>query len=145
MARLCKVLEGALRREPGGDSDEGIRLVARQVGYAGGVGGDMARLVGLALGRREVGYVENAIGVLVRVDALGGQRLDVAEDAVAEAEGFVERLELVVVVVDEARIGKVDGEDADALGGCVFGGSAGGFRCAAAAGGEQRAASSAAG
>ena len=105
----------------------------------------MARLVGLALGRREVGYVENAIGVLVRVDALGGQRLDVAEDAVAEAEGFVERLELVVVVVDEARIGKVDGEDADALGGCVFGGSAGGFRCAAAAGGEQRAASSAAG
>jgi hypothetical protein len=69
----------------------------------------------LAARRVDIGNVQDAKGILVGVDALCGQRLDVVEDIVAEAEGLVERLKLVVVVVDEVGIGKVDGKDGDAL------------------------------
>lgn len=64
----------------------------------------------------EVGDVEDAIRVGADVDALGGEGLDVAQDAVLEGDGVVERVEAVVVVGDGVGVGEVDGEDADALG-----------------------------
>jgi hypothetical protein len=67
----------------------------------------------------DIGYVEYAVGILVLVDALGGQRLDVAQDAVLECEGLVERRELVVGVVNLRRVREVNGENTNALGGCV--------------------------
>jgi hypothetical protein len=66
----------------------------------------------------EIRYVEDAVRVGV-VGALGGEGLDVVGDAVGEGDAGVERVELVVVVVDCVRVGKVDGEDTNALGSCA--------------------------
>ena len=78
----------------------------------------MLLLLALALIAGEVGDVEQAIWVGA-VDALGGEGLDVAVDLVLEGNALVERVELVVVVVDGGGVGEVDGEDADALGSCA--------------------------
>jgi hypothetical protein len=67
----------------------------------------------------EIGYEEYAVWILVVVDALGGQGLDVAEDAILERVGRIQSFELVVVVVDGSRVRKVNGEDTDPLSGCV--------------------------
>ena len=79
----------------------------------------MVSFLVLAARREDIGYVEYAVGILVLVNALGGQRLDVAQDAVLEGEGLVERRKLVVVVIDLRRVWEVDGEDTNALSGCV--------------------------
>lgn len=78
----------------------------------------MLLLLTLALIAGEIGDVEKAVGIGA-VDALGGQGLDVAVDLVLEGDALVERVELVVVVVDGGGVGEVDGEDADALGSCA--------------------------
>ena len=67
----------------------------------------------------EIGDVEDAVGILVGIDAFGGQGLDVVEDAVLERDGVVEGDELVVVVVDDVWVREVNGKDTDALGSCV--------------------------
>jgi hypothetical protein len=66
----------------------------------------------------QVGEVEDAVWIGA-VDALGGEGLDAVEDAVLKRDAGVERVELVVLVVDDIGIGEVDGEDADALGSCA--------------------------
>jgi hypothetical protein len=66
----------------------------------------------------QVGEIEDAVWIGA-VDALGGEGLDAVEDAVLKRDAGVERVELVVFVVDDIGIGKVDGEDADALGSCA--------------------------
>jgi hypothetical protein len=114
-----EVLDGALCGEPGRDGDERIVLVRRQMRYPCRVGRYMISFLLLAPGREEIGHVEYAVWVLVVVDALGGQGLDVAEDAVLERDRLVQRLELVVVIVDGSRVWKVNGEDTNTLGGCV--------------------------
>jgi hypothetical protein len=113
-----EVLDGALCGEPGRDGDERIVLVRRQIRYPCRVGRYMISFLRLAPGCEEIGHVEYAVWVLVVVDALGGQGLDVAEDAVLERDRLVQRLELVVVIVDRSRVGKVNGEDTDALSSC---------------------------
>ena len=68
---------------------------------------------------KDVREVENAVGVRARVDALGGEGLDVGHAAVLKGDGLVEGVELVVYVVNLGRVGELDGEDADATGSCV--------------------------
>lgn len=84
-----------------------------QIRLARHVCGDILGLLVLAGGRVDIGDIEDAKGILVGVDALCGQRLDVVVDVVAESERVVERLELVVVVLDEAGVGEIDGIDVD--------------------------------
>jgi len=67
----------------------------------------------------EIGDVEDAVGILVGINALGRQRLDVVEDAILERDGVVEGDELVVVVVDDTGVRKINGKDTDALGSYV--------------------------
>jgi hypothetical protein len=66
----------------------------------------------------QIGEVEDAVWIGA-VDALGGQSLNAVEDAILERDAGVERVELVVFIVDDIGIGEVDGEDADALGSCA--------------------------
>jgi hypothetical protein len=120
LSRCAKVLEHALWRQPGREGYEGVVLACREVGEAGRIRGDMLLLFTLASIALEAGYVEQAVRVGA-VDALGGQGLDVAVDAVLKRDAPVERVELCVLVVDGSGVGEVDGEDADALGSCATG------------------------
>jgi hypothetical protein len=94
----------------------------------------MLLLFALAGIRLQVGDVEKAVRVGA-VDALGGEGLDVAVDAVLKRDVPGECLELGVLVVDDGGIGEVDGEDADALGGCATVLSASALHCACPSGG----------
>jgi hypothetical protein len=109
-----------LWRQPGREGYESVVLARREVGQAGRIRGDMLLFFALACIALQIGYVEQAIRVGA-VDALGGQGLDVAVDAVLKRDASVERVELCVLVVDGSGIGKVNGEDADALGSCATG------------------------
>ena len=133
LARIGKVLDCALGRVPGRYRDEGIVLVMGEVLLTRHVCRDILRLLVLAGGRVDIGDIEDAKGILVGVDALSRQRLDVVVDIVAEAERVIDGLELVVVVVDEAGVGEVDGEDADTLSSCgrgsVYGMQGGATMC----------------
>lgn len=117
VAGCGEVLDGALGAEPGRNGDKGIVSVVGQVRHARHVGRHMLALEVTAVVGAQVGDVENAIGVGASVDALCGQRLDATADAVVEAERIVERVELVVVVVDGAGVREGNGEDTYALGG----------------------------
>jgi hypothetical protein len=119
VARCCEVLYSTLRRVPGRNGDEGVILVSREVGYPCRILGNIVSLLLPASGCVDIGYVEYAIWVLVAVDAFGRQGLDVVEDAILERDGFVEGIELVIVVVDAKRIREVDGKDTNPLGSCV--------------------------
>jgi hypothetical protein len=79
----------------------------------------MLCLFSLAAVGDEVGDVEDAVGVGASVDALCGEGLNVGDASVLEGDGVIERVELVVVVVDCIGVGEVDGEDADGTGSCV--------------------------
>ncbi len=105
--------------EPRGKGDQGIVLAHGEVAQSGRVGGDILFLQVATRIRLQVGDEEEAIGIVAGVGVLGGKGLDGALDVVLKAEGAVERVELVVVIVDIIGIGKVNGEDANTLGGCV--------------------------
>lgn len=62
--------------------------------------------------------VEDTIGVIAVVYALGRQCLDSVGYAELERCGTIECDELVIVVVDRIWIGKQDGEDTNLLGRC---------------------------
>ena len=79
----------------------------------------MLQLLLLAPVGVQIGYVENAVRIGAGIDAFCGKRLDVAQDAVLERDGVVERVELVVVVVYRIRVREVDGKDSNPLGSCV--------------------------
>lgn len=119
VARCGEVFDGTLRRVPGCDGDECVILVGREIGYPCRILEDVVCLLLLAARCVDIGYVEYAVGVLVAVDAFGGQGLDVVEDAVLERDGIVECNELVVVVVDAKRVREVDGKDTNPLGSCA--------------------------
>lgn len=118
VARGGKVLNRTLRGVPGRNGDEGVVLVGRKIRYPCRILGHMKSFLLLASGCGDIGYVEYTVGVLVAVDAFGGQGLDVVEDAILERDGIVERDELVVIVVDLQGIWEVDGKDANPLGSC---------------------------
>lgn len=118
VTRGGEVLRRALRREPGRNGDEGVVLVGGKICYPRRILGHVESFLFSAAICADIGYVENAVGVLVAVDALGGQGLDVVEDAILERDGVVEGDELVVIVVDHQRIREVDGKDANPLGSC---------------------------
>jgi hypothetical protein len=75
-------------------------------------------LFGLAAIGTQVGYVEDAERIRA-VDALGGEGLKVAADAVREGEAVIDGIEILILVVDGRRVRKVNGIDADALGSCA--------------------------
>jgi hypothetical protein len=107
-----------LGRKPGCNCYEGIVLASGEVGQARRIRGDMLLLLVFAGVGLQVGEVEDAVWIGA-VDALGGEGLDAVENAVLKRDAGVERVELVVFVVDDIGIGEVDGEDADALGSCA--------------------------
>lgn len=84
VARCREVLNRTLRRVPGRNGDESVVLVGRKIRYPCRVLGDVVSLLFLASGCVDIGYVEYAVGVLVVVDAFGGQGLDVVENAILE-------------------------------------------------------------
>lgn len=118
VARGGEVLRRTLRREPGRNGDEGVVLVGGQIRYPRRILGHVESFLFPTAVCTDIGDVENAVGVLVAVDALGGQGLDVVEDAILERDGVVEGDELVVIVVDHERIREVDGKNANPLGSC---------------------------
>jgi hypothetical protein len=118
-----------LWRQPWSDGYESVFLARREVGQACRIRGDMLLLFAPALIGLQVGDVEEAVRVGA-VDALGGEGLDVAVDAVLKRDVSGECLELGVLVVDDGRVGKVDGEDTDALGSCATMLSASALLCA---------------
>jgi hypothetical protein len=118
LSRSREVLGHALRRVPGRHCDQRIVLAGREIGEACRIGWHVVFLCILAVIGLQVRYVQDAVRIGV-VGALGGEGLDVVVDAVGEGDAGIERVELVVVVVDSVRVGEVDGEDTDPLGSCA--------------------------